>query len=339
MATGRGWGLWSQIKLDILRRYLDRFTTASKSVSEIIYLDLFAGEPQNFARTTGDLIIGSARLALDTTNPQFSRILLFELPANAEKLDEELRAAHPNRSFQILAGDCNRTLPGALADLRAAGVAWAPTFAFIDPDGPHCHWTTLEALAQHKPASSTTKVEFWVLFPTMFMRQLPLDGRQLDPANVQQITAMFGTTQWSEIHELRRAQAISGQEARSEYVNLMRWAIQNVLGYNWTHPLEIPNEQGNPIYTMIFATDHPAGTAIMTALYRDAARQFPVMRIQARRRREQKAREEAGISTLLDELDYNDLPDPSALPLGTYEYQPPHDPPGMIDEPDWLDPG
>ena len=46
--TKRAWGYWTKGKLDILRRYLDAFTTATKlKASERIYIDAFAGIPGN----------------------------------------------------------------------------------------------------------------------------------------------------------------------------------------------------------------------------------------------------------------------------------------------------
>jgi three-Cys-motif partner protein len=196
--AGRGWGLWSRIKLSILAEYLGRFTTASKRSNEIVYLDLFAGEPQNFARTTGDEVVGSPRLALETTGPPFTTLVFFELPQNAERLQADLRALHPDRNFRVYPGDSNVAVYEALAELRRKNLHWAPTFAFIDPDGPDCHWATLEALARHKHERAKTKVEIWLLFPTMFMRQLPLDDRPLRDEDVEQITNMFGTSQWRE---------------------------------------------------------------------------------------------------------------------------------------------
>src|SRR5687767_11553113 len=41
----RSWGYWTEGKLDILARYLDRFTTTTKYKADArIYLDAFAGE-------------------------------------------------------------------------------------------------------------------------------------------------------------------------------------------------------------------------------------------------------------------------------------------------------
>jgi hypothetical protein len=132
---------------------------------------------------------------------------------------------------------------------------------------------------------------------------------------------------------MRKADRLTGREARNECINLMRWRIENVLGYRWTHPLDIPNEQGVAIYTMIFATDHEAGTKIMTALYRHAAQEFPVMRVQAQRIKAKQAREAKGVLTLFDLSGEDDaqLPDPASLPLGNYVYEQPWLPPGTAE--------
>ena len=50
----RTWGYWTQAKLQILARYLQAFATASKGVSERVYLDAFAGEGLGIDRLTGE---------------------------------------------------------------------------------------------------------------------------------------------------------------------------------------------------------------------------------------------------------------------------------------------
>jgi three-Cys-motif partner protein len=100
------------------------------------------------------------------------------------------------RAFRVYPGNCNATIGHALADLRP--YAWAPTFAFIDPDGPHVHWATLDALAHHR--SGRYKTEFWLLLPHgLFMRVLPVDGSPVTPATEAMLTAMFGTDHWKRI--------------------------------------------------------------------------------------------------------------------------------------------
>jgi hypothetical protein len=47
----RSWGWWTEQKLDILGDYLAAFTTACKRAGQTVYLDLFAGQPDNVERS------------------------------------------------------------------------------------------------------------------------------------------------------------------------------------------------------------------------------------------------------------------------------------------------
>jgi hypothetical protein len=48
-----------------------------------MYLDAFAGEGFGIDRLTGEEFKGSARIALDVADPQFTRLRYFELPERA----------------------------------------------------------------------------------------------------------------------------------------------------------------------------------------------------------------------------------------------------------------
>lgn len=324
---GRYWGFWTRGKLEMLRSYLDAFTTASKSLHERIYLDLFGGQPANLERITKADLDGSAKIALTTSDPQFTRLRFFELEPYASQLREALAVDHVGRDFAVIAGDCNRTVHNVLTEL--APVNWAPTFAFVDPNGPDIHWSTLEALARFKKPS-TAKTEIWLLLAAgMFIRTLPVDGSVRDE-DARRLTVMYGTEHWRAIYEARVAGQTTPGEAREEYVNLMRWRLQEVLGYERTHPLEVFNERGSSMYHMIFATDHPAGDRIMTSLYNRAADEFPAMRAAARQRRRRLAEEAAGIQSLFDPS-LDPAEPPVAQKERLYEYVPPWLPYGTAD--------
>ena len=82
----RTWGYWTEQKLSMLAAYLPAFTTASQRSPRTLYLDLFAGDNRNLSRTTGEEISGSPRVALNTV-PAFAKVILFEMPAQAARLD------------------------------------------------------------------------------------------------------------------------------------------------------------------------------------------------------------------------------------------------------------
>ena len=127
-----------------------------------------------------------------------------------------------------------------------------------------------------------TKVELWLLLPVdMCVRFLRTDGGEVDPAHVGLVTDMYGTEDWRHIYQARLLDKMTPSQARSEYVNLMRRRLQKVLGYRWTHALEVHNHQGRSIYHLVFATDSKAGNRIMVHLYDRALKEFPRMRKQA----------------------------------------------------------
>lgn len=157
----RGWGFWTRGKLDILRDYLDAFTTAPKKASKRLYVDLFAGGPHNFDRDSGETFQGSAEIALTTRKPPFDVLRFFELQ-HGQELERYLSVEYPGRDTKVYRGDCNENIHTALDQL--AHLNRVPVFAFLDPNGPHYKWSTLKALARFKP-SHLTKLELWMLFP------------------------------------------------------------------------------------------------------------------------------------------------------------------------------
>jgi three-Cys-motif partner protein len=316
----RAWGFWTQLKLQILIDYLEGFAAASRAQRERVYFDPFAGEGAGVDRQTGEEFPGSARIALETGGGSgFTRFRFFELDSTrARDLEQRLQALYPGRDIRVYAGDCNAMIPVALDALRSLN--WAPTFAFLDPDGIELAWQTVVTLADHKRGYRSTasskpeyKVELWMLFPSAgLVRTLALDGTKLSAADEAKATRLFGSEAWRPIYEARRRGEINAAEAREEYVNLMRWRLENELGYRFTHAFEVKNTNGVPLYHMIFATDNDAGTKIMSAVYDKAALSQPQMRQEARDRA-------TGQQTL-------NLDIPIAQPEATYRYEPPWEP-------------
>jgi three-Cys-motif partner protein len=255
----RPWGFWTESKLDMLSAYLPAFTTASKRAPSTVYLDLFAGQATNVSRDTNAPIEGSLLRAVQTT-PPFTVVHGFELRhTRARSLQEAFRAEFPDRDVVVHAGDVHDALPSALATL--APYRRSPTFAFIDPDGVEARWKLLEALAAHK-APGQTKVELFLLLASPQIVRVVNDS--LDPDDlkhaVQQVTDLFGSTEWRAILDGRQSGALDAERTRDELTNLMRWRMEQTLGYGFTHTLRLTNINGVPLYNMIFASRKPVPT-------------------------------------------------------------------------------
>jgi three-Cys-motif partner protein len=318
----RAWGFWTKVKLSILKAYLDAFLQASSSQSECIYLDCFAGEGSGIDRLTKEEFLGSARIALEAGGERgFTKLRFFELDADrAARLQAQLREEYTGRDIKVESGDCNEAIAETLGELRE--LSWAPTFAFLDPDGLELAWDTLVALADHKRGYRSArsekpeyKTELWMFFPSAgLIRTLALDEAKLSAEDEARATRLFGCEEWRAIYDARVGGGTVAETAREEYVNLMRWRLEQELGYLYTHAFEVKNTNGSPIYHMIFATDNAAGTSIMEAVYARAAGEFPEMQKEARDRTRGQAALEFDV--------------PTGAPDATYQYEPPWEPRG-----------
>jgi three-Cys-motif partner protein len=317
-SKARAWDFWTQQKLAMLADYLPAFNKASSlKAPQTLYLDLFAGRDRNLSRATGEEISGSPRVALDAV-PRFAKVVLFELPQHAAGLEADLRASYPNRDLEVIPGDCNDNIRPVLERLRRGEWNWAPTFALLDQQAAEIRWSTMEALADFK-RKARYKLELWLLFaPSMLPRGLAVDDHGGEFA--ERITQMYGSQEWLDAYEARRRGLLSPGELRDELLNLMRWRLENVLGYKVTHHFEMKNTHGSPLYNMIFATDNDAGEKIMKHIYGKAASQRPIMQREAAARREAEREAESNAPGLFD-------PIPKAVKSEVlYSHRPPNPP-------------
>lgn len=262
----RDWGPHSYEKIELFSDYAKAFVKVTKKSRERVYLDAFAGETQNRLKDTGEVFPGSAELAL-SMKPPFTRVRLFELrKKRANALRELIKDAGPETDAQVFEGDCNIEIPRALHGLPT----WAPTFAFLDPDGCEVNWATLVTLANHKRAwveqlpSKRTKVEMWILFSTSgIIRMLGWDAKKSQEMGwVDQVGRLYGATgPWERIWEAKLAGDIDDAETRRCYAYLYMDRLAS-LGYHHLLARPVHNSK-NELYVMILATDSDIGVEIM----------------------------------------------------------------------------
>jgi three-Cys-motif partner protein len=274
----RTWKFWTEGKLDLLSDYMHAFNTASSKLGETNYLDLFAGTPDN-QRDTGAQLAGSARRALDT-DPPFSTVVLFEKDAQAAAgLRRMVAERYPGRDGRVYDGDCNDRLPEALDQLRVDDFAWRPTLAFLDPYKTNIRWESFERLAKFR-VRSNYKTELLILLASPAVPR----GVSVSPGFIDDVTRMFGSPYWLQPLALRQRGEITAGRFRAELGNLLRWRLENELGYHSTHLFQVrrQGESGTPLYDLIFATDNAAGDKIMRDLFTRSTKRFPEMAAAAR---------------------------------------------------------
>jgi three-Cys-motif partner protein len=242
---------WTEEKLIILESYLGAFADATKRAGGWYALDMFAGPGLNWSEMRNRPRDSSPIIALKAGSPEAIEVVAAEsYPKSFQAL--RARTAQYGDRIRLFNGDAN----AIVADMLAPIPKKAPTFAFLDPEGSELDWQTIKAVADHKRGHSPNKIEQLILFPTDtgFMR--------LTPDYPDKVTRIFGHKDWRPIYERRLSKEITADQARTEYVALYADGLRK-LGYTTVLDRQITKGNGQPMYFLIFATDHKAGEKIM----------------------------------------------------------------------------
>jgi three-Cys-motif partner protein len=246
--------IWSEEKLAILGGYLPAFAKATKGKAPGWYaLDLFAGGGLNYSETQQAEIPGSPLIALTSgppDGPEPIEVVMAEEDDNTFAALEHRTAEYGERA-QRFPEDSNRVIDEMLARLPPR----APAFAFLDPEGSELDWKTVEAIAEHKRGHSQTKIEQLILFSDMGIARL-VNGYP------DYVTRVFGHQRWKPVSDRRARGEITAEDARTAYVKLYAEGLKE-LGYKTVLDRQITKAAGQPMYFLLFASDHVAGKTIM----------------------------------------------------------------------------
>ncbi len=212
-------GQHTELKLDVIRAYLDFYCKALKNRNfETWYIDGFAGTGfRQEVRQTGGLLdgepialeektlLGSASIAL-ATNPPFDHYHFVEAnSARRQTLNEMCEnARHPN--VVVHDGDANQRIAELLnsAQWINSSTRWRQrAVVFLDPYGMGVRWQTLELLA------TSRRADIWYLLNLKaIQQQMAKDSRGIDSSKFAALSDIFGTTEWrSEFYVSRPQQA------------------------------------------------------------------------------------------------------------------------------------
>ena len=140
-------GYWSEVKLDIVKKYARAYSTIlakNPSIKRHIYIDAFAGAGQHISRTTGDFVSGSPLNALQIA-PPFKELHFIDLDGG--KASELRKRTAGHERVTVHQGDCNdvllrRVFPRCQYTDRHRGLC------LLDPYGLNVDWQVLQAAGQ-----------------------------------------------------------------------------------------------------------------------------------------------------------------------------------------------
>ena len=260
-------GPWTDDKLEILRRYLDAYTTALKNQPfNLIYVDAFAGggswTPRSGYsledyRDFQELHKGSSRIALEIQNKAFDRLVFIDTdPQNINSL-QALQSEFLNHNIEIVNADANAVLPrfrDELADFDRAVV-------FLDPYKTEVAWSTVEAIAHSK------KIDCWILFPLMAVTRIMARNNEPTPVLAGRLDRVFGGREfWQDLYRPSPQLSLFGEEPRHERLqgseriaDRYRTRLESMFARVAPTRRILKNSRQSPMFDLFFAASNPSG--------------------------------------------------------------------------------
>lgn len=258
-------GYWSEIKLDIIRRYAVEYSKILSGRNLYhVYIDAFAGSGRHISRMTKAIVRGSPQIALDII-PPFKEYYFIDI--DGAKVAELNKIVANRPEAHVLKGDCNSKLltdvfPNVMYEDYRRGLC------LLDPYGLDLDWEVTKAAGQMK------SIEIFLNFPVMDMNRNVLwsnpDG--VDPADIIRMNTFWGDGSWKEA-AYRHAPNLFGEmweiKERNETIALaFREHLREVAKFaHVSHPLPMLNSRGSTVYYLFFASQQQLADDIINYIF------------------------------------------------------------------------
>ena len=265
VSTPQFGGPWTEQKLEILRRYLDAYTTALKDQSfRLTYVDAFAGAglyaiAKDDYEEFDELRSGSARIALEIDDRPFDRLVFIEKETSSAEALFKLRSEYPGRQIEIIQGDANHKVPRFCLDMEDFDRA----VVFLDPYATEVSWSTVETIAASK------KIDCWILFPLMAVTRMMPTDKEPNETWARRLDHIFGDHQhWQQSYRdspqlpfFENDQRRQRTEGSQQIADLYRGRLETVFSRVAPTRRVLRNSKNAPLFELFFAASNPRGAS------------------------------------------------------------------------------
>ena len=257
-------GNWTQIKLEIVRKYSAAYTTVMRKQSAIdhyAYIDGFAGAGSHRARGKDEEIPGSPAIALDHNYTQYHFVDLDRSRA------ERLRKLASNReNVTVYEGDCNEVLlRDVLPQYRYE--TYRRALCLLDPYGLNPKWEVVEQAGQ------LGTIDMFLNFMIMDANRNVLWARpnEVTQEQIARMDAFWGDGTWREAAYRTMAGLFGEMQEKltnEAVVSAYCQRLKDVAGFKYVpEPLPLRNSKNAVIYFLVFASNKPAGRNIARDIF------------------------------------------------------------------------
>jgi three-Cys-motif partner protein len=264
-------GPWSEIKLDILRKYAAPYSRILKSHRlHHGYIDAFSGPGLHVRKVGGEEVLGSPLVAL-SVEPTFDEYHFIDL--DGEKVDFLRRQVGHRPDVTFYQADSNQVMLESVLP-RFTYAKRTRALCVLDPYGLTLDWRVVCA------AGASQAVEVFINFPIHHMnRNCKRDHiSKVLPGELQAMDRFWGDRSWHSAMFRPSAQmSLIGDEeldktGNPDLVHAYCQRLKEVAGFGFVaEPLAMRNSVNAVVYYLIFAGPNKTGWKIVQDIYRKYA--------------------------------------------------------------------
>ncbi len=266
-------GPWSEVKLDILRRYAVEYSKILSSQRNPtffhVYVDAFAGAGFHLSETTGRMVLGSPLNAL-VISPPFREYHLIDL--DGDKIDGLSKIIGYRKDVFLHKGNCNEVL---LRDVfpRVRREDYRRGLCLLDPYGLTLDWKVI------KKAGEMQSLDIFINFPIydININVLHRDPGTVMPQHVERMNAFWGDESWRKI-AYQESQGLFGpmeeKVTNARFAEAFRERLKKFAGFKKVpQPLAMKNSKNSIVYYLFFASQKDTAESIVKYIFDHFGRQ------------------------------------------------------------------
>ena len=259
-------GYWSEVKLDIVRKYAKAYSTILANQALIkghLYIDAFAGAGTHVSKSTGLDIEGSPVIALKT-EPRFSELHFVDL--DGSRVNELRRLAGTDDRVRVHQGDCNEVLVNEVFP-RCRYSDYMRALCLLDPYALGIDWRVLATAGE----MGTIEVFYNFMIMDANMNIFMKSPANVSPEQARRMDAAWGDDSWrSAVY--RKAPSLFGdvdeKVTNEEIAEAFRNRLNKVAGFKYVpRPMPMRNSKGAVVYYLYFASPNKTGGQIVEDIF------------------------------------------------------------------------
>jgi three-Cys-motif partner protein len=266
-------GRWSEVKLDILKRYAVEYSKILSNQRNPsffhVYIDAFAGTGFHLSRTTGEMVLGSPLNAL-LVQPPFREYHLIDL--DGDKIGALNEAIGKRRDVFLHEGNCNQVL---LRDVfpKVRREDYRRGLCLLDPYGLTLDWKVI------REAGAMQSLDIFINFPIydININVLHHDQSTVLPIHVERMNAYWGDESWRDVAYDKSPGLFETMEEKvsnRRFAEAFRKRLRDVAGFKRVpEPLPMRNSRDSIVYYLFFASQKDTADEIVTYIFDNFGRQ------------------------------------------------------------------